>query len=103
MAVGRMGSMVTTSRVSLDDFLAIHGIAERRLELIDGEVYEKPMQRWGHGELAMEIGFRLRPARLAVARPSPGRLSRDGATVGLARRSPAWRSTSSRRHRHSTG
>ncbi len=44
--------MVTTTRMSLEDFLALPDIDERRLELIDGEVCEKMSPRWGHSRLA---------------------------------------------------
>lgn len=48
--------MVVTTRLRLEDFLAMPRIEEDRLELIDGEVYEKPMPRWGHGSLAVRLG-----------------------------------------------
>jgi len=48
--------MVTTTRMSLEDFLALPDIDERRLELIDGEVCEKMSPRWGHGRIALIIG-----------------------------------------------
>ncbi len=47
--------MSTRTRLSLDEFLAIPEIDERRLELIDGEVYQKVSPRWGHGRLAGEL------------------------------------------------
>ena len=53
--------MTTKTRLTLDDFLALPGIEERRLELIDGEVYEKPSRRWGHAALVGELGAALRP------------------------------------------
>lgn len=43
----------------MDQFLAIPDFDERRLELIDGEVYEKPMPRWGRGRLALVLGALL--------------------------------------------
>ncbi len=56
--------MTTRTRLSLEEFLAMPEIDERRLELIDGEVYEKVSPRWGHGRIAGrlfglfdEIGF----------------------------------------------
>lgn len=52
--------MATKTRVSLDEFLALPGIEERRLELIDGEVCEKMSPRWGHGTLAGELYVLLR-------------------------------------------
>lgn len=47
-------------RLTLDEFLALPDIEERRFELIDGEVYEKAPRRWGHGALIGELGFVLR-------------------------------------------
>jgi len=44
--------MVTQTRLTLDEFLAMPDVDERRLELIDGEVYEKVSPRWGHSRLA---------------------------------------------------
>lgn len=38
--------------MSLEEFLALSDIDERRLELIDGEVCEKMSPRWGHSRLA---------------------------------------------------
>jgi Uma2 family endonuclease len=52
--------VTTTTRLTLDEFLALPDIEERRLELIDGEVHEKMSPRWGHGALALELGFALR-------------------------------------------
>ncbi|MDZ7727200.1 MAG: Uma2 family endonuclease [Dehalococcoidia bacterium] len=46
------------TRMGLEDFLALPDIDERRLELIDGEVYEKMSARWGHSTLAGEL-YRL--------------------------------------------
>jgi Uma2 family endonuclease len=57
--------MSTTSRLRLDEFLAMPDIEERRLELIDGEVVEKPMPTWGHGNLALRIGAALDRAGFA--------------------------------------
>ncbi len=45
----------TPTRVRLHDFLLNPEIDERRLELVDGEVTEKPMPNWGHGKLAMRL------------------------------------------------
>ena len=61
-----MGTAVLTS---LEEFLADPEIDERRLELIDGEVYEKPMPTWGHGTLALEIGTALREHGFASVEP----------------------------------
>jgi len=47
--------MTTGTRLSLDEFLAIPEIDERRLELIDGEVYQKVSPGWGHGRLAAKL------------------------------------------------
>jgi Uma2 family endonuclease len=44
--------VTTQTRLSLEEFLAMPDIDERRLELIDGEVYEKVSPRWGHGYVA---------------------------------------------------
>lgn len=48
--------MATRTRLTLDEFLALPGIDERRLELIDGEVYEKVSPRWGHSRIALKLG-----------------------------------------------
>ncbi len=47
--------MATTTRVRLADFLLNPDIDESRLELIDGEVTEKPMPTWDHGSSAGRI------------------------------------------------
>jgi Uma2 family endonuclease len=47
--------MATKTRVSLDEFLALPGIDVDRLELLDGEVSEKPMPTWGHGRIAGKL------------------------------------------------
>jgi Uma2 family endonuclease len=47
--------MATRTRLTLDEFLAMPGIDERRLELIDGEVYEKMSPRWGHSRIAAKL------------------------------------------------
>lgn len=49
----------TPTRVRLHDFLLNPEIDERRLELIDGAVTEKPLPQWGHGKLAMRLAARL--------------------------------------------
>ncbi len=71
--------MVVTTRLRLEDFLAMPRIEEERLELIDGEVYEKPMPRWGHarqaGQLVAELnrfGFAGVEARAII--PAAGDL-----------------------------
>jgi Uma2 family endonuclease len=48
--------VAASARMTLQEFRAIPGFDERRLELIDGEVYEKPLPRWGHGKLAIKFG-----------------------------------------------
>lgn len=55
--------------MTLDEFLALPGIDEQRLELIDGEVYEKMSPRWGHGEIAGELYFHLRPFGRSAVEP----------------------------------
>jgi Uma2 family endonuclease len=49
----------TVTRVRLEEFLAMPGIEERRLELIDGEVVEKPTPTWDHGRIALRLGSGL--------------------------------------------
>src|SRR5687767_12290121 len=44
--------MATATRVTLEEFLAIPEFDEKRLELLDGEVYEKPMPNAGHTDIA---------------------------------------------------
>jgi Uma2 family endonuclease len=52
--------MAIAARVTLEDFLKDPQIDERRLELIDGEVCEKPMPTFEHGTLAGELYAALR-------------------------------------------
>lgn len=47
--------MTTETRLTLPEFLALPGVDERRLELIDGEVTCDMSPTWEHGELAFEI------------------------------------------------
>ncbi len=47
--------MTTRARLTLDEFLAMPDIDERRLELIDGEVYQKMSPRWGHSRVAAKL------------------------------------------------
>lgn len=61
--------MATATRIGLQEFLALPGLDERRLELIDGEVYEKPMPTWGHGTIAGELYYHLRPWGFPSAEP----------------------------------
>jgi len=51
--------MATKTRLTLPEFLALPGIDEGRLELIDGEVCEKMSPRWGHSQLALRLGAKL--------------------------------------------
>ena len=53
--------MTTKTRLTLEEFLRMPDIEERRLELIDGEVYEKMSPRWGHSSLAVELAIALKP------------------------------------------
>jgi Uma2 family endonuclease len=55
--------------MSLESFLADPDIDERRLELIDGEVYEKSMPTWGHGTLAGQLFMALDPFGHAAVEP----------------------------------
>lgn len=61
--------VVTSTRLSLKDFLAMPAIEERRLELIDGEVFEKPTPTWGHGTIALAIGALLNNVGFAAVEP----------------------------------
>lgn len=77
--------MTTQTRLTLEEFLAMPDIDERRLELIDGEVYEKLSPKWGHSRIALrlgawfdEIGFAGVEPRLVIA---PGAEDGPGATI----------------------
>jgi Uma2 family endonuclease len=59
--------MSTTTRLRLEEFLAMPDIEERRLELIDGEVVEKPMPTWGHARTAGTLITALN--RVGIAGP----------------------------------
>ena len=61
--------MVTQTRLTLEQFLALPGIDEQRLELIDGEVYEKMSPRWGHSRIASRLGNLLEPFGVAGVEP----------------------------------
>lgn len=61
--------MVTQTRITLDEFLKVPGIDERRLELIDGEVCEKVSPRWVHGNLAGELYALFRNHGFASVEP----------------------------------
>lgn len=50
--------MAIATRLTIEEFKAIPGFDERRLELIDGELVEKPMPTWEHGRAAGNL-FRL--------------------------------------------
>jgi Uma2 family endonuclease len=71
--------MATRTQVTLQAFLADPGIDERRLELIDGEVVEKPMPTWGHSRLAYLVCRQLEPFGYpgveprAIIEAAPGR------------------------------
>ncbi len=51
--------MATKTRLTLEEFLRMPDIEERRLELIDGEVHEKAARPWGDGALVGELGSAL--------------------------------------------
>ena len=61
--------MVTQTRMTLEQFLALPNIDEQRLELIDGEVYEKMSPRWGHSRIATRLGVLLEPFGVAGVEP----------------------------------
>ena len=61
--------MVTRTRLTLEEFLALPEIDEKRLELIDGEVYAKMSPRWGHGFIAGEFYAALREYGSAAVEP----------------------------------
>ena len=52
--------MAVATRVSLAHFLAMPGIEAQRLELIDGEVYQKPVPTFDHGDLQIDFGHLLK-------------------------------------------
>jgi len=64
--------MATASGMTLDQFLAIPSFDEKRLELIDGEVWEKPMPAWDHGRIAIVIGAALNSAEPRAMIPATG-------------------------------
>jgi len=64
--------------------MTIPGFDERRLELIDGVVCEKPMPTWGHGRIAGRIFAALDPHGVAGVEPRamiPGTADRDDSSV----------------------
>ena len=64
--------MTTKTRLTLEEFLRMPDIEERRLELIDGEVYEKMSPRWGHSSLAVELAIALKPFGFVGVEPRAG-------------------------------
>ena len=50
--------MAIATRLTLEEFTAIPDFDELRLELIDGELVEKPLPTWDHGRAAGNL-FRL--------------------------------------------
>jgi Uma2 family endonuclease len=61
--------MTTRTRLTLEEFLAMPGIDEQRLELIDGDVYEKVSPSWGHGFVAGELYALFREYGFASVEP----------------------------------
>lgn len=61
--------VVTQTRMTLEEFLALPDIDERRLELIDGEVYEKMSPKWGHSRIVVRLGVLLEPFGVAGVEP----------------------------------
>lgn len=61
--------MTTRTRLTLDEFLAMPDIDDRRLELIAGEVYERVPSTWKHGVIAGELYAALRDHGLASVEP----------------------------------
>lgn len=61
--------MPTRTRLTLEEFLAMPEIDEQRLELIDGEVYDKVSPTWKHGVLAGELYSVLRDFGAAAVEP----------------------------------
>ncbi len=72
--------MAIQTRMTLEEFLAMPDIDERRLELIDGEVCEKASPRWGHGRLALRIGQLL--DQFGYAAVEPRAVIRGSANLG---------------------
>lgn len=52
--------MVIASRLTVSQFLDVPHVEERRLELIDGEVYPKSETGFDHGSVQLEIGGLLK-------------------------------------------
>ena len=61
--------MAIATRLTLEEFTAIPGFDEQRLELIDGELVEKPMPTWEHGRYALKIGATLDQVGYASVEP----------------------------------
>lgn len=72
--------MAARTRLTLDEFLAMPGIDERRLELIDGEVYEKASPRWGHSRIAAKLAAWF--SEIGYAGVEPRAIIPPGATDG---------------------
>jgi Uma2 family endonuclease len=75
--------MATATRMTLDDFTSIPDFDERRLELIDGEVLEKPMSTWEHGRAAAELYVVTRALGKGAVEPRamiPGRQASTGSS-----------------------
>ena len=66
---GILSAMVTRTHLTLEEFLAMPEIDEQRLELIDGEVYEKVSPTWKHGVIAGELYALLRDYGSAAVEP----------------------------------
>lgn len=93
--------MTTATRVSLQEFLARPDIDEARLELIDGEVVEKPMPNWGHGRIAIILGSILMP--LGYPSAEPRAIIPGGPSATAARPSRTWPSISKSRRTSGSG
>jgi Uma2 family endonuclease len=61
--------MAVATRTSLEQFFALPSFDEQRLELIDGEVFEKPMPTWEHGRYALRLGAALDTVGVASVEP----------------------------------
>jgi Uma2 family endonuclease len=75
--------MTATQQLTEEEFVQlVFASPERKLELYDGEVREKPAVSWEHGNVALELGYLLRQQldrrqfRIAIndwrVRPAPG-------------------------------
>ena len=61
--------MAVATRTTMETFLATPDFDERRLELIDGEVFEKTMPTWEHGRYALRLGAALDAVGVASVEP----------------------------------